>query len=276
MIQSWYEPHIFQNPLFPFYFDKNKITPLEVGGMNWHSNIEIIYCVSGQGSVDCDTRSYPISKGDIVVINTQISHGIKTDSQVEYYYLIIDDEFCKSNGINTSELIFTEYIRSQSLVDAFLEIVNTIENKKSFSETYIYALIRSKVLQLLIAMCDCCLCENIERNISNSMALERVKETMIYIQTNSANKLTLDLLASNVGVCKNHLAREFKKYTKITIVEYINSLRCKNAQRYILNGENVASAASLSGFDNLSYFSRTYKKHIGFLPSETLKNKQGY
>jgi len=270
MIQSWYEPHVFQNPLFPFYFDKNKITPAMVGGMNWHSNIEIIYCVSGEGSVGCDERSYPITKGDIVVINTQISHGIKTDSQVEYYYLIIDDDFCKSNGINTSELIFTEYIKSQSLVDVFLEIVNTIENKDSFSETYIYALIRTKVLQLLITMCDCCLCENIERNISSSMALERVKETMIYIQKNFTQKLTLDSLAANVNICKNHLAREFKKYTRITIVEYINSLRCKNAQRCILNGESITSAATLSGFDNLSYFSRTYKKHIGLLPSQTI------
>lgn len=271
MIRSWYEPHIFQNPLFPFYFDKSKITPSEVGGMNWHSNIEIIYCVSGEGYVNCDTRKHPISAGDIVVINTQISHGIQTDSQVEYYYLIIDDEFCKSNGINTSELIFTEYIKSQSLADVFLEIANTIENSESYSKTYIYALIRSKVLQLLIAMCDCCLCENIERNISSSIALERVKETMIYIQKNFAKNLTLDLLASNVNVCKNHLAREFKKYTKITIVEYINSLRCKNAQMCILKGESVASAATSSGFDNLSYFSRTYKKHIGFLPSQTIK-----
>ena len=94
---------------------------------------------------------------------------------------------------------------------------------------------------------------------------------MIYIQKNFADKLTLDSLAENVNVCKNHLAREFKKYTRITIVEYINSLRCKNAQMCILNGESIATAAVVSGFDNLSYFSRTYKKHIGFLPSQTTK-----
>ena len=273
MIQSWYEPHIFQNPLVPFFLGKMKITPAEVGGTNWHTNIEIIYCISGKGTVICGSREYNILAGDIVIINTQITHGIRTDSEVEYYYLIIDNDFCKSNGIDTSELIFTEYISSHSLEQSYREIVNVIVNKSNFPSTYIYALIRSKVLQLLIALCDCCLNENVERNVLSTPSLERIKETMIYIQKNYVDKLSVEMLAEKVGVCKNHLEREFKKYTKITIVEYINSQRCKSAQRYILYGESASTAAALSGFDNLSYFSRTYKRHIGCLPSETKKHK---
>ena len=274
MILTVFEPHIFLNPLLPFYLGRNYIRPFATRSSNWHTNIEIIYCVRGEGVVNCGSRSHRISKGDMIVVNSQVTHHINTNSEFEYYWLIIDEEFCKENGIYTSELIFEEFISSESLSNMYMEVINTVENKESFSQAYVYALIRSKLLRLLITMCDCCLSENIERNISNSASLERIKETMIYIQRNFANKLTLEGLSANVGVCKNYLAREFKKHTQMTVVEYINSVRCKNAQMHILKGESITVAATVSGFENLSYFSRTYKKHIGFLPKETAKKKQ--
>lgn len=275
MIQSWFEPHIFPEPLFPFFFDKTALKTLKEGPTNWHANIELIYCVSGEGVVKCDTRSCSIMAGDLVVVNTQIVHGIYTSGEVVYYYLIIDDEFCRANGISSTELSFMEHIRDKRVSAAFRDIADTIERQSEYAEVCRYAMIRCKVLQLLVLLCNDFLCEDIQRTVCSSVSLNRVKETMIYIQRNFSSKLTLDEVASNVGVCKNHLAREFRKYTRITIVEYINLQRCRNAQMCIQHGESLANAAAMSGFDNLSYFSRTYRKYIGYLPSETLSRSTG-
>ncbi|EOU2011906.1 helix-turn-helix domain-containing protein, partial [Clostridium perfringens] len=54
-----------------------------------------------------------------------------------------------------------------------------------------------------------------------------------------------------------------------TILDYINHIRCINARNLILyNGYTISESAYKSGFNNLSYFSKTYKKYMGLLPSE--------
>ena len=39
----------------------------------------------------------------------------------------------------------------------------------------------------------------------------------------------------------------------------------------IVGGSSVSTAALSSGFSNLSYFTRTYKKYFGVPPSKTVK-----
>ena len=64
------------------------------------------------------------------------------------------------------------------------------------------------------------------------------------------------------------MSRDFKKYTGNTVFEYINISRCKTAATLIASGMSVSAAANECGFENLSYFSRTYKKYMGKLPSD--------
>ncbi|ELP5185316.1 helix-turn-helix transcriptional regulator, partial [Clostridium perfringens] len=68
---------------------------------------------------------------------------------------------------------------------------------------------------------------------------------------------------------KYYTCRTFKEVTGKTILDYINHIRCINARNLILyNGYTISESAYKSGFNNLSYFSKTYKKYMGLLPSE--------
>ena len=53
---------------------------------------------------------------------------------------------------------------------------------------------------------------------------------------------------------KYTLSREFKKLTGMTIVQYINSYRCKKAAEYIASGTSVSEAANMCCFTNMSFF----------------------
>ena len=50
-------------------------------------------------------------------------------------------------------------------------------------------------------------------------------------------------------------------------IEMVNLIRCAEAKRLIENGMPVSNAATACGYENLSYFSRTFQKVFGKLPS---------
>ena len=101
-----------------------------------------------------------------------------------------------------------------------------------------------------------------------SKGYEKVKLTIMYIRENYNSKITLEQIARFVLCDKYTLCKEFKKFTGQTVFENLNNYRCLKAAQYLSEGITVTQAASLCGFENFSFFSKTFKKHIGTLPSK--------
>ena len=102
---------------------------------------------------------------------------------------------------------------------------------------------------------------------------ETVKNVISYIRENYRRKITIDDISKAVLYDKYALCREFKRLTGQTIVENLNNYRCIKAIDYLSEGYSVADTASLCGFDNLSFFAKTFKRYIGKLPREYKKQK---
>ncbi len=63
--------------------------------------------------------------------------------------------------------------------------------------------------------------------------------------------------------------RLFKEYTGTSPIDYRNGIRLENAKTKLQSGEyNVSEAAEASGFSNLSFFIRLYKKKFGYTPKK--------
>ena len=134
------------------------------------------------------------------------------------------------------------------------------------------ALLRLSVLELLTELYSCH-----SSPFSSALELERspqdyVKKVIEYLAEHYTEDLTLEEVAGVCGITKYHLAREFKRYTGQTVITYVNILRCRRAEVCLSEGKTVTEAAVESGFDSISYFSRTYKKLMGISPSRK-KNK---
>ncbi|MFM6936998.1 MAG: helix-turn-helix domain-containing protein, partial [Aquirufa sp.] len=67
--------------------------------------------------------------------------------------------------------------------------------------------------------------------------------------------------------------RYFKQTTKVTYTDFVNQFRIRHAQKLLLQHQNVTEACFDSGFENLSYFTRTFTKITGQRPSEFRKNR---
>ncbi len=96
--------------------------------------------------------------------------------------------------------------------------------------------------------------------------IQIVKE---YIDENIGHKITLQMLADKFFLNKEYLSRSFKtKYSK-NVTEYINKRKCEYAKT-LLGASTVKDVAELLGFENASYFSKVYKKHMGVSPNSDI------
>ena len=70
------------------------------------------------------------------------------------------------------------------------------------------------------------------------------------------------------------MCRVFKEITCITINHYITQVRLEKAKELLLEDElSIADIAEACGFQSLSYFTKTYKKHYGHSPSQAKKSQ---
>lgn len=264
---STYETHIMKNSLLPFIFHLDTLVDHTDSTPNWHENIEILYCIKGSGIAKYGLESIEFSVGDILVVNADTLHTIISNTQIQYHCLIIDNSFCEDNGIPITTLRFQKLIHNPLLNTQFEQVVKSFQDYDQ-EKPYAITNIRHAVLGLLLTLCASHIDPN--EQTAHSVSSERIKKAIAYIRQNIAQKITLDDIADHVGISKFHLSREIKAFTRMTVVDTINQIRCSEAQRMIKNGSSVSAAAISCGFENLSYFTRTFKKFFHVRPSDFL------
>jgi two-component system response regulator YesN len=95
-----------------------------------------------------------------------------------------------------------------------------------------------------------------------------------FIKKNLDGDLSLEAISSSIDVSLYELSRQFKKETGHNITEYINILRINEAI-YIMQNQSISitDIAYMVGFNDVTYFTKVFKKIKGIPPSEYRKNK---
>lgn len=81
-------------------------------------------------------------------------------------------------------------------------------------------------------------------------------------------------IAKKCNISEVYFRKLFKESYGMSPLKYINKLRIEHACRLLESGYyRVSEAATLSGFEDMKYFSTAFKKHVGIMPSEYLAKK---
>lgn len=229
---------------------------------NWHHNIEIQLCCEGSGFVILDGVRTEIGIGDIVAVNCNTIHFTGTNDYIKYHCIIIDSDFCISSGIDCYDIQFENVFKNSVIMNS---IIQTVETYKNPNDICYKAKLQYLILKILIEIRTYhTKCISVSKY--DIKYFKEVKDTIVYIQNNFNKKITLEELSKVMYVDKYTLSKKFKEFTGITIVNYINNYRCKMALLMIQNGEQIGSAARICGFNNISFFTKTFKKYTGNLP----------
>ncbi len=265
-IKDLFEIHKWGNLLLPFIFHTDLVEKRPCGYGNWHESLEILQVIEGKGYILCDSRKYDMDVGDIIVINSNEVHRITTDSFMRFHCFIVGSEFCLENGLDIKKLKYNNKIRDDRASRLLGNVISEIKTEK---DSFSVSAVRSCALSLLVYLSRF-YSESIDRKVNSHSDI--IRQGLEYINNNFSGPLTLEAIAQKAGISKYHFLREFKQYTGYTVVTYINTLRCEYAKRLLLNTFfSVSDVAVRCGYENFSYFSKTFKKYTGILPSHFRK-----
>ena len=102
----------------------------------------------------------------------------------------------------------------------------------------------------------------------------RLQLMMQFIHENYRRNLSLDEIAAQSMISKSSALNLFRSYLHITPVNYLINYRLKQAALLLSHTEKKVSTISAeTGFHNVDYFCRAFKKHYQVTPGEYRKEK---
>jgi AraC-like DNA-binding protein len=101
-----------------------------------------------------------------------------------------------------------------------------------------------------------------------------MEQVMHYALDNFTRDISLDEVATLAHLTKEAFCRFFKQHTRKTFIQFLQEVRLNHALQLIKHEKKtVSEAAFASGFNNLSYFNRLFKRTYGHSPSTFLQQR---
>jgi transcriptional regulator GlxA family with amidase domain len=98
---------------------------------------------------------------------------------------------------------------------------------------------------------------------------EAVQQAQAFIETNLADKITVEQLADAFGVGRRSFERRFKKATRNTVIEYVQRVKIEAAKKSLETGtRNVGEVMYDVGYSDTKAFRALFRKITGLSPSD--------
>lgn len=119
--------------------------------------------------------------------------------------------------------------------------------------------------------------DQVKQALGDGGGRKAVAMAIQYIEDHFGENMKLTDLTGYVNLSVSYFSALFKRTTGIGVIEYLNKTRIKKAKEMFANHRDysVSEVAYMVGFDNLSYFSKTFKKYEGMTPAEYRKKRGG-
>lgn len=251
--------------------------------LHWHDEMELIYIKKGKGIVTVDFITYEVSSGDILIIIPGQLHSIEQlkGHSMEYENIIFQLDMLFPR---TEDLCVNEYFLP--LLQHHLEIpVYLNEHWESYqaaaacldqadqlcsSRPPAYQLsVKAQLFQFFYILFSHSVPVEAVPSPTKSRSLSKAKLILKYIETHYTENLTIQEMAKASGFSQSHFMKFFKNSFGTSFVAYLKEYRLTMASRLLLASSSpILTIAQETGFDNLSYFNRSFKAMYGVTPRQ--------
>lgn len=98
--------------------------------------------------------------------------------------------------------------------------------------------------------------------------MRKVEKVINHMTDNYMHVMTLEELSRLAQVSPSYLGYIFKKVTGQAVLNYLIDIRISRAKSFLLDGYSVSETAKLTGFNDIFYFSKAFKRRVGMSPRQ--------
>lgn len=280
---SLYEKAYLPDPGFPVrIFCNQEEEEDNASGIytHWHEQIELLYFVKGNAVVECNSVPIAVKPGDLIVVNSNDLHSVQNGwDSATYYCIIIDTSLLQSSPTDTCDVKYINPITKNLIVfknkicndPEVISCVENIINENEEKDVGFELSIKSYIYRLLVLL----LRNYVDKVLTPKEYDAKVKNlgklncVLKYIEENYTEEITIEQLARMICVSNYYFCHLFKQVTGKTLSEYINGVRVNAAEALLRTSDmNITEVALAVGFNDANYFSRVFKKHRKYPPSQ--------
>lgn len=249
---------------------------------HWHDDIEFLIATTGDIQLNVNGKISSLKRGEGIVINAKQLHSAfsRDKKDAEFVcFLLHPMLLCTSQYIEqafVSPVLYDSNIPyilldsskpwKKEAVEKLLDVFN-VRNKKT-------APLR---IQAVFHEIWASICEN---EVSHKKTpshydacLSILKNMIIYVHKNYEQKISLEQIAYAGNISKSTCLTLFKKYINDTPINYLIGYRLQKSAALLKETDMTISEISAKvGFTSESYFTESFRKKFGSIPSKYRKS----
>ena len=205
----------------------------------------IHYVFRGQGTVHVRDDVYPVEAGQAFLIRQGELGAYFADKEDPWYYCWIGFDGALLEAFNDLPPVFSppeEIFRKISLVASDRSVM---EYRLAAELFRLYSLLFS----------------------SSKHSNPYVRQVENYIRQSYMQPIRIEQVAQRLNLDRHYLSRLFKEKTGISIQQFLMNVRMSEADNRLRQGYSVQECARMVGYDDVSNFSKMYKRHFGQSPA---------
>jgi AraC-like DNA-binding protein len=248
---------------------------------HYHPEIELVYVNGGSGKRQIGSHISYYTSGSLILIGSNLPHCGFTDEKTgnsKETIIQMKPDFLGSTFFGTAELKNINNLFNRAKTG----LVFIGETKKRLGkkvELMADQLPFERLLTLLSILNE--LEDATEFKVLNaegfSMNLQmqdndKINTIFNYVKDNFQEQITLEQAADLVSMTVPSLCRYFKKITKKTFTKFVNEYRLVHASKLLAEKPiSITEVCFESGFNNFSYFNKTFQEFTGKSASQYRK-----
>lgn len=279
------EKSVHGTPFFPLHvYTKQSENNRYFVGYHWHEEMELIYVEDGVMQITVNSETKEVAEGNFAFIHSEDLHEVSSSGPsihhaIVFHPRILNFEFfdtCQNQIIGPftkGDLRFPAFINldGESKVLLADQLKKIIAQSQSDSELAALS-IKIALLQIIEYFYQKQLF--VQSETKSIEKQQNMKTVIEYIQEHYNERILLDDLAFLVSMNKNYFCKYFKNVLGKTPVTYINEYRCEKAAELLHKTDlKIIEVSSMAGFENVSYFIRTFREFKQYSPSEYRKKR---
>lgn len=248
---------------------------------HYHPEIELIFVCGGSGKRQIGSNISYFSEGDLVLMGSNLPHcGMTNENTNNDYEMVIQ---FKSDFLGETIWELPEMQRIASLLEKAKAGIVFSENIKKTIGKKIVEMHESSSLERLVKFIEILdsLASASDYRILNAGKYylqtqvednERINLIFNYVKDHFKEQITLEEISDLANMKVPSFCRYFKKITNKTFTQFVNEYRITHSLKLLAEQPlSITEVCFESGFNNFSYFNKTFKEYIKKSPSQYRK-----